>query len=599
MPGVLAAFSCSAALPVTFSARARLIRQPVTLSSFRPLATKSPQTIGGRSLNLGCKPSTRAPSRKLATPVRSQKDDQKSFIDAARDAAAGKPGLLSDEFDSKVRRRAEDAIINRGNRVTVGDVASTSGLSIFEAETALKALAADSLATLAVSSQGEILYCFPSGFKTSIASKSFKTRLEAFSTATSEISGYLIRVLYGTALIASIAIVTTALLVIASSSSRDDRNRGGRSGGGGISFNFGTRAMFNLSDFLFFYDPYYYTRRRMFLRGSDSLNFVETVFSFVFGDGDPNAAIEEKKWEIVGQFITSKGGVVTAEQLAPFMDVNMDQIKASKKKSSSSGVVVDESYVLPALIRFKGSPEVDGEGHIVYVFPALQNTADPRNQFAWFKSNKKEAMLAAAPPDSAVQKVLEYPWNLTNVTGGQLVSAIGLGAANLVGVIWLSTLLATPANAAALAFNGLGWVFGLMPYLQIYAISFFIIPLVRKVLYLRRNQAIERRNEAKIAAQAQLLNPSPELLQKMAAAVKFAQQNVVTKEDAVFRSDKDVEQQPIDVEADVWERKLERRASDRDLENRGWMPAPKRTSGAAAVNPLESDGARKKQEERW
>jgi hypothetical protein len=599
MPGVLAASGCTAVLPIASSVRAHVIRQPATLSSFRPLATKPQQVLGGRSrhpttsLLLGSKPTFRATSRKSTTLVRSQKGDEKSFIDAARDAASGKPGLESDKLDSKVRRRAEDAILTRGNRVTVGDVASTSGLTIFEAESALKALAADSLATLAVSNQGEILYCFPSDFRSAIRNRSLKTRLESFATATSEISGYLIRVLYGTALIASIATVTTALIVIASSS-KDDRGRGrSGGGGGGISFNYsGTRAMFDLTDYLFFYDPYYYRRRRMALfRGEqrNSWNFVEAVFSFVFGDGDPNVAYEEKKWEIVGKFIASKGGVVTAEQLAPFMDVNLDQVRGKNNQNrSSTGVVVDESYVLPALTRFKGTPEVDAEGHIVYVFPALQTTADARKQREWFnfQKTKKDSFTAPAPA-APVKEVLESPWKLTGVTGGQLGSVVALGVANLVGVLWLSTALATPANAYALAMNGLGWIFGTMPYLQIYAVSFFMIPAVRWLLYQGRNQAINNRNEAKIAALRQLENPSQEVVRKMAAAAVLAQQNLVTKEDAVFRSDKEVEQQPIDVEADVWERKLERRASERDLKNRGWMPAPKRSV------------EKKIQEERW
>jgi hypothetical protein len=572
------------------------------LSSCRPLATKTSQALGGRSSTstslLASRP-TRSTPRKLPTLVRSQKGDEKSFLDAARDAASGKEGLQSDTLDSKIRRRAEDAIITRGNRVTVGDVASTSGLTIFEAETALKALAADSLATLAVSNKGEILYCFPKDFRSAIRNKSLKTRIEAFSAATNEISGYLLRVLYGTALISSIAIVTTALLVIASSS-RDDRNRGRGGGGGGISFGYsGTRALFNLTDYLFFYDPYYYRRRRMAMyRGvnGNSWNFVEAVFSFVFGDGDPNVMYDEKKWEIVGKFIASKGGVVTAEQLAPFMDVNLNQIRGYKgNRSRAASTVVDESYVLPALTRFKGTPEVDAEGHIVYVFPALQTTADARKQKEWFNLKKKAADFTVASPDA--QQALESPWKLTGVTGGQLGSVVALGVANLVGVLWLSTAITAPANAYALAMNGLGWVFGAMPYLQIYAISFFIIPAVRWLLYQGRNQAITARNEAKIAAQNQLTNPSPELLSKMATASVLAQQNLVTKENAVFRSDKDVEQQPIDVEADAWERKLERRASEKDLETRGWMPAPKRSEQSATTAASVDAAARRKQEE--
>ncbi|KAM3713487.1 hypothetical protein ACB098_01G261700 [Castanea mollissima] len=45
------------------------------------------------------------------------------------------------------------------------------------------------------------------------------------------------------------------------------------------------------------------------------------IFSFVFGDGEPNQGIEEERWKLIGQYISSNGGVVTAEELAPYLHV--------------------------------------------------------------------------------------------------------------------------------------------------------------------------------------------------------------------------------------------------------------------------------------
>ena len=58
--------------------------------------------------------------------------------------------LLSTRLPADVRSRAEEAIAKRGYRVTVGDVAAAGGLTLAQAEGALKALAADALATLTV-----------------------------------------------------------------------------------------------------------------------------------------------------------------------------------------------------------------------------------------------------------------------------------------------------------------------------------------------------------------------------------------------------------------------------------------------------------------
>lgn len=69
----------------------------------------------------------------------------------------------------------------------------------------------------------------------------------------------------------------------------------------------------------------------------------------------------------VGNYIQHKGGVVTAEELAPYLDVP----PAGKDPES---IVVDESYVVPALVRFGGSPEVDKDNNLIYRFPSLQKT---------------------------------------------------------------------------------------------------------------------------------------------------------------------------------------------------------------------------------
>jgi hypothetical protein len=69
----------------------------------------------------------------------------------------------------------------------------------------------------------------------------------------------------------------------------------------------------------------------------------------------------------VGQYIQHKGGVVTAEELAPFLDAPSGDLR-------QDGTTVDEGFVVPALVRFNGSPEVDASGNLLYRFPSLQRT---------------------------------------------------------------------------------------------------------------------------------------------------------------------------------------------------------------------------------
>ena len=47
---------------------------------------------------------------------------------------------------------------------------------------------------------------------------------------------------------------------------------------------------------------------------------LELVFSCVFGDGNPNGDVEERRLALVAEMIRNNSGVVTAELLAPFCD---------------------------------------------------------------------------------------------------------------------------------------------------------------------------------------------------------------------------------------------------------------------------------------
>ena len=58
--------------------------------------------------------------------------------------------LESTKLPSDVRKKVEWAVELQGHRVTVGDVSGKAGVTLAEAEDALKALAADSLGTLEV-----------------------------------------------------------------------------------------------------------------------------------------------------------------------------------------------------------------------------------------------------------------------------------------------------------------------------------------------------------------------------------------------------------------------------------------------------------------
>eukprot|EP00955_Chlamydomonas_euryale_P113856 366239-Chlamydomonas_euryale.AAC.8 len=272
------------------------------------------------------------------------------------------------------------------------------------------------------------------------------------------------------------------------------------------------------------------------------MSFPEAIFSFVFGDGDPNAGFDEARWRALGQFIQDRGGVVTAEEMAAFLDPPPDG--GSVSTSGASGLEVDDSFVLPALLRFGGEPLVDESGHLLYSFPSLQKRAGSggRREFAGRLGAARAAAEGAAPEVATrpPAPALEAEWLQSAASLGQTVGAVALGGVNVAAVWFLADLLSEPTMRMYAAQQGLGWIAALLPFLQLYAGAFFTIPAVRWVVNQARNARIAQRNAARETAADALSAPLPRLRAKLDAARRAGVQKVIAARDIVFSSDKEV-----------------------------------------------------------
>ncbi|KAF5207468.1 Iron-sulfur cluster biosynthesis family protein [Thalictrum thalictroides] len=449
--------------------------------------------------------------------------------------AAIKPGgrVETDGLPTQVRKRAMEAVDSFGGRVTIGDVSSKAGLKVNEAQRALQALASDTGGFLEVSDEGDVLYVFPKDYRTKLAAKSFRLKIEPLLEKSKSVAEYVIRVSFGTALIASIVIVYTTIIVLLSSSKSDEDNRGRR---GGRSYDSGVSLNFYPTDLFWYWDPYYYKRQQK-RTDDDGTNFIGSVFSFVFGDGDPNQGIEEERWKLIGQYITSNGGVVTAEELAPYLDVpptdkNMD----------------DESYILPVLLRFDGRPDVDEEGNILYRFPSLQRTASSQRNGRKEYVGKRWAEFVGG-----VDKFFkEKQWQFSKTKNTETAMVIGLGGLNLFGVIILGTML---KNTAVVPSGFISFVADIFPLLQIYAGSFFAIPLFRWFLVRKTNSDIDKRNKAREQRARLLELPDQSLRRKILSARDMAQRTVIGQDRIVYSTERDLYDQDFD--AREWDQRFQ------------------------------------------
>lgn len=441
----------------------------------------------------------------------------------------------TDRLPADVRDRAMDAVDYLGGRVTIGDVASRAGLQIDQAERALQALAADTGGFLEVSGEGEVLYVFPEDYRAKLAGKSFRMRVEPLVDKAKEAGAYLARVSFGTALVASIVLVyATIIAILSSSSDEDNRGRRRRSYGS---------TMFLPTDLFWYLDAGSSRRRRV--EKDKGMSFIESVFSFVFGNGDPNDGLEERRWKMIGQYISSNGGVVTAEELAPYLDVPAPAEQTNSKD--------DESFILPVLLRFQGHPLVDDQGNILYRFPSLQRTASSKGG-----GSREYVGTRWSTMSSGVEKFMEEkPWEFSEANALERAMVAGLGGLNLFGVIILGNLLKqmtmTPGGLISFAAQ-------LFPLLQIYAGSFFAIPLFRWLLLRKTNNDIARRNKAREERAQELLSPEPSLRRKLLSARDMAQWKVITPGEIVYTTEKDLLDQKYEVRE--WERRFKKLESD-------------------------------------
>ncbi|WIA33689.1 hypothetical protein OEZ86_006807 [Tetradesmus obliquus] len=453
--------------------------------------------------------------------------------------------MQSNQLDAELKERVEKAIAKLGFRVTVGQVAAAAGVKLSQAEQALKALAYDSLGNLEVSTAGEVVYAFERDFVGKIRQRSWLQRLRPLWKRAVNVGSYVARVAFGTALVVSALLVWLA--VIAITSSRDDNRRDSGYGGyGGRGYvrdsgygGYGGRGFvfFDPTDLLLIWDPRYGRHSRQRVDSGQNMTFVEAVFSFVFGDGDPNMGFEERRWRALGAHIQRLGGVLSAEEMAPFLDP--PSLGRSVRRGSEK--YEDESFVLPALIRFNGEPFVDDEGRLLYKFPDLQVVAST-------PSVRLTASEAKVP--------LEREWKFSEASPGQQAGALLLGVVNVVGVITLSTMLADPISKLALYRQGLGFVLGLLPALQAYAAGFFALPALRLFVDGRRNAAIDDRNDNRLEAVSLLQSGDLDLAAKSASARKLGSTRVIGRQDIVYTTDKGTEEQVNAQEADEFDRRL-------------------------------------------
>ncbi len=415
-----------------------------------------------------------------------------------------------------------EAVEQLGYRVTVGDVATQAGFNVNLAQQGLLALATDVGGHMQVADSGELVYVFPKNLRAILRNKFLRLRLQEWWKKVWRVLFYLIRISFGVLLLASIALIfITIFVIITATNQSSDNNRDSDYGGGG---GFFMPYFWIGPNWYGVFSPDYDRRYQERRREDNQLNFFEAIFSFLFGDGNLNADLEERRQKQIAAVIRNNQGAVVAEQIAPYLD------------DIGTGYAQEyEDYMLPVLTKFNGQPQVSPEGDIVYIFPELQTTASRRRA------------LSVAP------YLQELPQPFSAASSGQLVMSAGLGVLNFVGALFLGNLLANGVAAGGIvAFaQGIYWL------LLGYGTAFLGVPLVRYFFLKWRNAKIAVRN-AKRQEYSRLLADAT-VQNKINYARQFAAQNVISKDDLVYTTETDLLDQEIENSAQIdaeWQRRL-------------------------------------------
>ncbi|AFY96270.1 hypothetical protein [Chamaesiphon minutus] len=403
------------------------------------------------------------------------------------------------------------AVEQLGYRVTSGDVATQAGIHLEQARSGLLALANRTGGHLQVTDSGEVIYVFAPNFRQILLRKSVKLQIRAWLDRLWTIGFYLVKISFGILLITSISAVYLTILAI-TLAALFSNDSGGDCGdgncvlaifdwGGNSSSNSNSSIDQNISSLA----PIRAKTQRK------PLNFLEAVFSVLFGDGNPNADLEQRRWRYIANLIYHQQGVAIGEQILPYLDNIGAEFDRRAFLPENAG---NEDYMLPVLTKFNGIPEVSPTGQLVYHFPDLQTTL------------KDEPGLNNRVP----QSLRERKWKFTKATPEQTGWTIGLFALNLVGIIILGLML----RGISSSFISLA-----MTILAVYGVGLVIIPSCRYLWVKYRDRQVRKRNNLR-HQQVNLLHQGGQILEKLDYAKQFAKQYKITDRDIIYTTEDDV-----------------------------------------------------------
>ncbi len=396
------------------------------------------------------------------------------------------------------KKKVTKSISELGRRVTAADVSTKTGLPVLVVSQSLNQIASETGGHIHVSAAGDVVYSFSPGFSNTYLTQGLKRVLEKTGEKLFKLAYFMLKISFGVMLILSFFIIVLTFFVLFFADRGQNNKRPNKK-------KLSAEHRFDFLNYLVMQDFFYYLTnpnppvkydyRHPTVRKRNKPNFLLDCFSFLFGDGDPNEGLEEKRWQLIAKVIKQNNNVITAEQLAPYTGADPK----------------NEDAVLPVLVRFDGRPEVTESGNIIYRFPTLAVTGADAAEF----SDRDEE----TPP-----YLKEFPLKFTEIDQSALKPVYFIAGLNFAGSWFLWMLLhASKSASIQILFTSLvvyGSLFLLVPFARFLSLNFF-------------NQRIKDRNlKRRLAAEA-LLAPSPELRKKITESREYRMKDMLISEGTI------------------------------------------------------------------
>jgi hypothetical protein len=420
---------------------------------------------------------------------------------------------------AQVRDKLVDVFKKRKGEATTTDLVAQTGLPKAQVEAEIQAVSDEYGARLRVTDSGEILYSFPSGMRSRYRGlgpglkrgwKAFRKAFAAVATLGFKI--WIVVMLVGY-FVFFIALALMALLasvaVSASGNSRDSRSS---DRGGGLGGLFITGRLMSTLVNIWFYSELFMTPEQRAARSSrrrERRPLYKAIYSFVFGDGDPDSGWEATEKKAFIAFAQANKGIVTAPE---FMSI------------TGLGPLEAEERINRYLYEFEGSPEVTDGGTIYYSFPSLLRRKDrsdrtygnsvPMRPIAPFSSNAKKANRTFLAFNGVNTLFGAYFLVEALASHADVLSRIygGANAAKLMiirgwdGFYYFTHQLFGKLGGMADPSAFIGIVLGIVPLA--FSAFFFAIPALRSRRLAARNERARKENLRRIAYRAVLDSPS-------------------------------------------------------------------------------------------